>query len=115
MNIVSQHPYRTPRQYDGTQVTSRRVTDLLPNVLAKIGEVYQQQPDLILAMWSDIIGPQLAPMARAVSFVEGVLLVKVKNSTLHSLLSQYERVRLLQLLRQKFPNVEIRNICFRLG
>lgn len=112
---MSQHSFRTPQQYDGTKVTSHRITDLLPGVLAKIGEVYHQQPDLILAMWSDIIGPKLAAMTQAVSFTEGVLFVRVKNSTLHSLLSQYERVRLLNLLRQKFPNVGIRNICFRMG
>jgi Dna[CI] antecedent, DciA len=91
------------------------MTDLLPCVLAKIGEVYQQRSDLILAMWPDIIGPKLAPMTQAISFSDGVLLVKVKNSTLHSLLNQNEKFRLLSLLRKKFPNVEIKNICFRIG
>ena len=106
---------RTPRQYDGTQVTSHRMTDLLPRVLAKVGEVYQQRADLILAMWPDIIGTKLAAMTQAVSFADGILVVKVKNSTLHSLLSQHEKLRLLNLLRQKFPNVEIKNIYFRMG
>lgn len=106
---------RTPRQYDGTQVTSHRMTDLLPRVLAKIGEVYQQRSDLILAMWPDLIGAKLAAMTQAVSFVDGVLLVKVKNSTLHSLLNQYEKLRLLHMLRKKFPHVEIKTICFRIG
>ena len=107
--------FRTPRQYDGTQVTSRRLTDLLPDVLSKIGEVYQQRSDLILAMWPEIIGSKFASMTQAVSFSNGVLLVKVKNSTLHSLLSQNEKMRLLNLLRQKFPHTEIKNICFRIG
>lgn len=106
---------RTPKQYDGTQVTSRRMTDLLPRVLAKIGEVYQQRSDLILAMWPDIIGSKLSAMTQAVSFEEGVLYIKVKNSTLLSLLSQHEKLRLLHLLRQKFPSVNIRNISFRIG
>ncbi len=106
---------RTPRQYDGTEVTTHRMTDLLPPILAKIGEGYQQRSDLILALWPEIIGPKLAAMTRATSFVEGVLLVKVKNSTLHSLLSQNDKHRLLHLLRQKFPHVEIKTICFRMG
>lgn len=113
---MASKPYsRTPKQYEGTQVTSRRMTDLIPCVLAKIGEVYQQRSDLILAMWPDIIGAKLATMTQAVSFSEGVLVVKVKNSTLHSLLSQHEKSRLLNMLRQKFPHVEIRNIYFRIG
>lgn len=106
---------RTPKKYDGTQITSHRMADLLPHVLAKIGEVYDQRPDLILAVWPDIIGPKLAGMAQAVSFAEGVLIVKVKNSTLHSLLSQNDKLRILNMLRQKFPRVEITNICFRIG
>lgn len=106
---------RTPKKYDGTQVTARRMTDVLPYVLAKIGEVYHQRADLILAMWPEIIGPRLAEMTQAVSFVDGVLLVKVKNSTLHSLLSQNDKMRLVNLLRQRFPRVEIKTICFRIG
>ena len=91
------------------------MTDLLPRVLAKIGEVYQQRADLILAMWPEIIGDKLADMTQAVSFVDGILFVKVKNSTLHSLLNQHEKLRILNLLRQKFPHTEIKNICFRIG
>jgi hypothetical protein len=109
-------PYsRTPRNYDGTQVTTHRIHDLLPNVLSKINSVYQLKPDLILAMWPEIIGSQLAGMTQAVSFVDGVLFVKVKNSTLHSLLSQNEKPRILSLLRKKFPQVEIKTISFRIG
>jgi hypothetical protein len=88
---------------------------LLPLVLTKIGEVYQQRSDLILAMWPDIIGIKLATMTQAVSFADGILVVKVKNSTLHSLLNQHEKLRLLHLLRQKFPHVKIKNIYFRIG
>ncbi|CUI16431.1 hypothetical protein PNK_0806 [Candidatus Protochlamydia naegleriophila] len=109
-------PYsRTPRYYDGTGVTTHRINDLLPDVLSKIGEVYQQRSDLILTMWPSIIGPKLAAMTQAVSFSEGVLVVKVKNSTLYSLLSQNDKPRILSQLRQKFPHVEIKTISFRIG
>jgi len=109
-------PYsRTPRYYDGTQPTTHRIHDLLPVVLSKIGDVYHQRSDLILAMWPALIGPRFATMTQAVSFSEGILVVKVKTSTLYSLLSQYEKPRLLSQLRQKFPNVEIKTISFRIG
>ncbi len=106
---------RFPKQYDGTRLTSRRMVDLLPGVLAKIGEVHRQRADLILAMWPEVIGPKLAVMTQAVSFADGILVVKVKNSTLHSLLSQHEKSRLLQVLRHKFPHAGIKNIYFRMG
>lgn len=109
-------PYsRTPKYYDGTDTTSKHINQLLPAALSRIGEVYHQQAELILAIWPDLVGPSLAPMTQAISFLEGVLLVKVKNSTLHSLLSQNEKPRLLRLLREKFPKVVIKTIYFRMG
>lgn len=91
------------------------MADLLPFVLSEIGKVHNQRPDLILASWPEIIGPKFAGMTQAVSFANGVLTVKVKNSTLHSLLSQNDKFRILNLLRNKFQHVEIKNISFRIG
>lgn len=106
---------RTPKGYDGTALTTHAMSALLPTVLAQIGEVYEQRPDLILAAWPEIIGKQLAGMTEAISFHDGVLLVKVKNSTLHSLLSQNDKSRILNSLRQKFPNSLIKTVLFRMG
>jgi hypothetical protein len=112
---VSKQHSRTPKNYDGTQPTSRRVTDVLPQILRQIGEVYEVRPDLVLASWPEIIGPRLASMTRAISLVDGVLTVRVKNSTLHSLLSQHDKPRILKLLRARFPKVDLRTIVFRVG
>lgn len=106
---------RTPHNFDGTGVTTHRFGDLLTRVLNAVSENYQERPDLILAAWPSIVGQNLAPMTQAVSFVEGVLTVKVKNSTLHSLLSLHDKPRILQNLRQKFPKIAIHNIVFRIG
>lgn len=106
---------RTPRNYDGNKLTSHAMSDILPQVLEKITDLFSDRPDLILASWPDIIGSKLAPMTQAVSFNEGVLLVKVKNSTLHSLLNQNDKSKLLELLRKKFPKVIIKTILFRIG
>jgi hypothetical protein len=105
---------RTPRNYNGTQTTTHRVSDLLPHVLGQISEVYQDNPELILAAWPDIIGEKLASMTQAVSFSKGVLTVKVQNSTLYALLSRQEKPRILNLLKKKFPKIEIK-IQFRMG
>ncbi len=106
---------RTPKDYDGTGITTHRVSELLPTVLSNIGETYQDRPDLLLASWPEVIGKNFAGMTQAVSFIDGVLLVKVKNSTFHSLLSQHEKPKILSNLRQKFPKIEIKTIQFRIG
>ena len=107
--------YQTPRGYDGTGLTTHHVSALLPAALSQIGKLYQDRPDLVLAGWSDVIGPKLAAMTQAISFVDGILVVKVKNSTLHSLLSQNDKPRILNILRKKFPNTLIKTIYFRIG
>jgi hypothetical protein len=106
---------RTPKNYDGTGVTTHQVCDLLPAVLSKIEETYREHPDLVLAFWPEVIGPQLSHMTQAVSFADGVLTVKVKNSTLHSLLSGRDKAHLLERLKQKFPKTRIQNIVFRIA
>lgn len=106
---------RTPKNYDGTEVTTHRVSELLSSVLSHIGEAYAERPDMVMASWPEVVGAQLAPMTQVVSFVEGVLVVKVKNSTLYSLLSLHDRSRILNDLRQRFPRITIKSIIFRLG
>jgi hypothetical protein len=91
------------------------ISELLPTLLKQIRGRHQQRPDLIIAAWPEIIGEKLAPMTEAVSFEKGVLFIKVKNSTLYSLLSQHEKKRLVKSLQERFLSVEIRDILFRIG
>lgn len=106
---------RTPRHYDGTGLTTRQLGDLLPIVLRKVRGAYGTRADQILAAWPEVIGERMAKMTTAYSFYEGVLKVRVKNSTLHSLLEQHEKPRLLSQLRKLFPSIEIKTILFRIG
>ena len=101
--------------YNDTKTTSKHIRHVLRNVLAEIADTHRDRPDLILMAWPEIIGDKLAPMTEAISFNEGVMVIKVKNSTLYSLLSQHEKKRLLQSLKDKFPSVMIRDLFFRLG
>lgn len=111
---MSKKYFRTPKNYDGTALTTHQMTQLIPQVLSHIDNVYHQQSNLIMDAWPEIIGLKLAHMTRAVSFLEGVLVVKVKNSTLLSLVNQ-DKVHLLRLLREKFPATKIKTIIFRIG
>lgn len=106
---------RTPKNYDGTKGTNHPFRALLSSVLSQIGDRHQARPDLLLAAWPEVIGAKLAGMTQAISFNDEVLVVAVRNSTLHSLLNQHEKQRLLKALREKFPKVPIKNILFRIG
>lgn len=113
-DMGSQFTKRANRYYDGPLPTSRHIRNLLPRFLEDMGRKIDERPDLILAAWPEVIGSQLAPMTQAISFIEGVLVVHVKNSTLHSLLS-HDKPRLIKNLRDKFPGTLVKTIFFRLG
>lgn len=100
---------------DSIHPTNKPIQPLLAHLLQNLSRVHADRPDLILASWSELVGEEFASMTKAVSFFDGVLTVKVNNSSLHSVLVQYERGKLLHKLRQKFPRVGIRNISFRIG
>ena len=84
--------------------------------MASLQDRYNRQPQLVLDSWSKIIGPEFAPMARAVRFENEVLYVNVKNSTLLSLLSgAKDKQKLIDTIKRKFSGIAIRNIVFRIG
>lgn len=113
--ILRNKTKQTPRNYDGTRVTTHKVGDLLGAVLSKISVAHNDRPDLIMNAWPEIIGSKLAPMTQAISLCDGVLTVNVKNSTLHSLLSRHDKNRILSAIKQRFPTANIRNIMFRIA
>ena len=106
---------RTPRNYDGILAPAKTIKELLPEVLGKIQKNRVEPGENLIGAWPSIIGPNLAKMTEAVSFVDGVLTVKVKSSTLYSLLSLHEKPHLLRKLQENFPKTQVRNIMFRIG
>lgn len=103
---------RTPRNYSGTQNPAKKMADLLPELLNDLGRRTGNRQEEIFRFWRDLMGEKMAPMTEPISFVDGVLTVKVKSSTLYSLLVTHERARLLGQLQEKFS---IRNLVFRVG
>jgi len=89
--------------------------DVLPSVLAFVEKNFADRPDLIIAAWPDIIGAKFAGFTRAESFIDGVLVVRVANSTLLSLLSLYEKPKLLGSLKERFPTAHIEQLVFKIG
>ncbi|HEY4831250.1 MAG TPA: DUF721 domain-containing protein [Waddliaceae bacterium] len=106
---------RTPKGYNGTKTTTHQVKDLLFSVMSHLHKIHETRGDLILSTWPEIVGEKIALFTQAISFSEGYLTVRVKNSTLYSLLTQNDKPKLLLALRAKFPSVTIKDIYFRMG
>jgi len=106
---------RIPKGYRGNQCTSRKISDVLPSVLGSVERRLQEEPERVIRLWADVVGPEVAKMARAENFFEGTLLIKVQNSTLLSLLARQEKTRLLFELQKRLPKGKIERLLFKLG
>lgn len=106
---------RRPAGYDGPGKTSWLAGELTQGLMQEITHTIQERPDLVLAAWPELMGPQVASMTEAVSFVDGVMNINVKNATLLSLLNQTERSRILARLKSRFPKMTFVSIAFRMG
>lgn len=106
---------RTPKNYDGTKCTNHSLAGLLPSVLSQVKKLVEVDTQSIFSLWPQIVGEKLAPMTEVVSFVEGNLTVKVKNSTLLSLLMTHDKSRILKRLKEIYPKNTLKNVFFKMG
>ena len=98
-----------------TDRTFYEIKSLLPNFLNKFEKKQRNFPKEIFEKWPEIIGDKFAKWTKPVSFEKGILKVKVISSALYSLLVNYEKKRLLNMLQNNFPEASIRNIKFIIG
>jgi len=106
----------SPPEQQKTKVTSKKLQDLLPQVLDKVRTHYAENPQAVVKIWPQIIGKELASMTKAYRFEATVLHVQVKNSTLLSLLNNpVDKQKILQTIRHALPAIRISNIVFRIG
>ena len=103
---------RTPRHFDGTQRPGVKIDEILPGLLAEITKKTADPREAVFQEWFVVVGEKMAPLTQPVLLNDWILTVKVKSSTLYSLLRQHEKPRLLRRLQEKFP---IRDLVFRAG
>jgi hypothetical protein len=89
--------------------------DLLPSFLQGVQSRCKEDPQRILRGWKEVVDPKWNLMTEASSFEKGVVVIKVKNATLYSLLVQQEGARLLKKLQQMFPESDIKKLKFCIG
>jgi hypothetical protein len=98
-----------------SESTTKSISQILPSILSNIEGKYKSNPSNVLECWPSIIGNELAPMTKVVGLEKGILTVKVKSSTLYSLLNNYEKDKILKKLQSKFSEKIIHKLYFKLG
>jgi hypothetical protein len=107
---------RTPLHYDGNRVTSHMLSEVAAAWLKRLGEKVRMNPQALCDAWSSVVGSPIADMTKAQRYDEGVLHVRVRNSTLLSLLCRpQDKKKLIDLLKAAVPGVRLVDLSFRLG
>ena len=92
---------------------NKQAADLANTLVRKLKAEDGNAAGQITEAWQRAVGPKLAPMTCVQDFYKGELSVLVKSSTLYTMFVQYEKSRLLELLRRDFP--QVKNIVFKMG
>jgi len=92
----------------------------LPKMMDNIQKEIKLNPQLVINTWPSMFAkvflPEvLASFTRAISFIDGSLLVRVKSSLLYNTLDQQFKPILLRAMQEKLPAANIKNIVFKFG
>lgn len=68
----------------------------------------------LASIWREVAGSTIAEKTRVQGIKRGVLQVAVSNSPLLSELASFHKESLLRSLQQKYPDLKIRDLKFRL-
>ena len=95
--------------------TSVPVGVALSRFLKKIGIPDRLKEEEVLAAWEELVGPFLSKHATPQKLLQGVLHVRVLQSTVHYELDRVWKPQILQKFRDRFGQRAVREIRFRLG
>jgi Dna[CI] antecedent, DciA len=101
-----------PKGYDGIENSFASTNKGLEQYINRISRMMKESPQTVIESWASIVGPAHAPMAKARSFVDGVLEVTVNNSMLYSLFCQFEYFKLLDAVRKRNPGSQVKKLKF---
>jgi len=100
------------KDYDGLKNSFGCVATGTQRYLDRLAKMMGANPAAVMESWPEVVGPAHAPMCRARSFVDGVLEVSVGNAMIYSHFRQYEYFNLLNAVRKRHPETEIKKIKF---
>jgi predicted nucleic acid-binding Zn ribbon protein len=95
--------------------TSKPVAEALKKVLSQLGIQHRVSHAEILALWKETVGDFLAQHSVPDRLMDGVLLVRVLQPTVHFELERTWKRPMLSKLQARFGRSVVREIRFRLG
>lgn len=105
---------RLERDYDGANTTNRSVSCLLSIVISDITATYQKQLTRVVDAFQEMLQAEYKEHATVYSFIDGIVLVIVKNSMVLSILNRL-LAKYKTELQEKFPDLKIDSIKLKLG
>jgi predicted nucleic acid-binding Zn ribbon protein len=95
--------------------TSKPVGETLVKVMAALGLKDRLKEHEVLHAWRDIVGEFIAGHSHPHRLENGVLYVRVLQSTVHYELDRVWKPQILEKLKKRFGGRTVREIKFRVG
>jgi len=95
--------------------TGSPASQLVPQVMKKLGLEQRLQQSQVFFLWSEIVGSDIARHAQPVSLRNGLLVVTVDHPVWLQELSRYHKPLMLQKVQERVGKKAVRDICFRIG
>lgn len=91
------------------------ISDILPQVLSKMGLAQKVKEAQIVRDWSSVVGEVVSKHCQPVSLDKGYLTVNVDSSPWLNELHRFSKGLILQKLQASLGEKAIRDIKFRIG
>jgi predicted nucleic acid-binding Zn ribbon protein len=93
----------------------RSASDVLPNLMQRLGLKERLHETEVQEAWSKIVGEFISAHSAPVALREGILYVRVLQPALHYELEQVSKIDILRKLKQRFGGKVIHDVRFRVG
>jgi len=107
--------WRGYREKSPSPDRARAVSNTLEKVMRQLGLAERLTEAQILAAWKDIVGEWFALHTHPERIRDGILYVRVVQSTVHYELDRNWKPKIIQKLKARFGPARIREIRFRVG
>lgn len=107
--------WRGYREKAETADRTQSVADTLEKVMRQLGLAERLTEGQILAAWKDIVGEWFALHTCPDRIRDGVLYVRVVQSSVHYELDRNWKQRIIQKLKARFGGGKVRDVRFRVG
>jgi len=92
-----------------------RINDALQTYLKASGIEFLLKNQKVCEAWEKVVGAEIAPMTRVVSFEKGALTIEVASSGLYAELSNFHLRALVEAMQREMKNKKVRKIRLCLG